>query len=315
MELEFHQIDFRYEHLRKHNPQMERQLLASLADEGQKAPVVVLALAKDRYVLLDGYKRLRALRRLKRDTVQATLWDLDAMRQRPGAFMAEALLLERMMRTSEPEGPLEQGWILRELRDRFRMAPEELARRFGRTPSWVSRRLALVETLPEEVQAKVRSGRIAAHTAMKVLVPLARANRRDCLRFCEALLKAEFTTREAVSLQAGWQQGKPEVRERLLADPVLFLRSQRAVQTPEVLRGPFHLWLEDLGTLAAVARRAGLHLRQGGLYHRSPAEYQEAGAALRQAASDCQALFQRSDSCLSVSRIAKGDAEKDLSHA
>lgn len=306
MELEFHQIDFRYEHLRKHNPQMERQLLASLADEGQKAPVVVLALAKDCYVLLDGYKRLRALRRLKRDTVKATLWDLDE---------AEALLLERMMRTSEPEGPLEQGWILRELRDRFRMAPEELARRFGRTPSWVSRRLALIETLPEEVQAKVRSGRIAAHTAMKVLVPLARANRRDCLRFCEALLKAEFTTREAVSLQAGWQEGKPEVRERLLADPVLFLRSQRAVAAPEVMRGPFHLWLEDLGTLAAVARRAGLHLRQGGLYHRSPAEYQEAGTALRQATSDCQALFQRSDSCLSVSRSAEGDTEKDLPHA
>ncbi len=286
MELEFHQIDLRYEHLRKHNPQLERQLLASLADEGQKVPVVVLALGKDRYVLLDGYKRLRALVRLKRDTLQATLWDLDEV---------GALLLERMMRSSEPEGPLEQGWILRELRDRFRMAPEELARRFDRTSSWVSRRLALVQELPEQVQDKVRSGRIAAHTAMKVLVPLARANRRDCLRFFEALLKAEFTTREAVALQVGWQQGKGEVRERLLADPVLFLRSQRAVQAPEALRGPFHLWLEDLGTLAAVARRAGLYLRKGALMHRSPAEGQEAGAALRQAAADCQALFQRSD--------------------
>jgi len=286
MELEFHQIDLRYEHLRKHNPQMERLLLASLADEGQKMPVVLLAQEKDRYILLDGYKRYRGLRRLKRDTIQATLWDLNE---------AEALLLERMMRSSGPEGPLEQGWILRELRDRFRMSPEELARRFGRTPSSVSRRLALVQELPEQVQDKVRSGRIAAHTAMKVLVPLARANRRDCLRFCEALLKAEFTTREAVGLQAGWHQGNPEIRERLLADPVLFLRAQRAVQAPEALRGPFHLWLEDLGTLAAVARRAGLHLRKGALYHRSPAEGQEAGAALRQAATDCQALFQRSE--------------------
>jgi len=286
MELEFHQIDLRYEHLRKHNPQMERLLLASLADEGQKMPVVVLAQGKDRYVLLDGYKRFRGLRRLKRDTIQATLWDLDE---------AEALLLERMMRASGPEGPLEQGWILRELRDRFRMAPEELARRFGRTPSWVSRRLALVQELPEQVQDNVRSGRIAAHTAMKVLVPLARANHRDCLRFCEALLKAEFTTREAVGLQAGWSQGNAEVRERLLADPVLFLRSQRAVQAPEAKRGPFHLWLDDLGTLAAVARRAGLHLRKGALLHRTPAEGQEARAALRQATADCQALFQRSE--------------------
>jgi hypothetical protein len=98
-----------------------------------------------------------------------------------------------------------------------------------------------------------------------------------------------------VALQAGWQQGKGEVRERLLADPVLFLRSQRAVEAPEAMRGPFHLWLEDLGTLAAVARRAGLYLRKGALMHRSPAEGQEAGSVLRQATADCQALFQRSD--------------------
>jgi hypothetical protein len=59
---------------------------------------------------------------------------------------------------------------------------------------------------------------------------------------------------------------------------------------------PFHLWLEDMGTLAAVARRAKLHLRQGALLpRRSSAEAQEASAALRQAANDCQALFQRSD--------------------
>jgi ParB/RepB/Spo0J family partition protein len=287
MELEFHQIDLRYEHLRRQNPQAERQLLATLADAGQKVPVVVLALGQDRYALLDGYKRFRALRRLKRDTLQATLWDLEE---------ADALLLERMMRSSEPDSPLEQAWFLRELRDRFQIAPEELARRFDRSESWVSRRLALVQELPTEVQEHVLFGRLSAHTAMKVLVPLARGNRRDCLRLCEALVRAPFTTREAVALKAGWEQAKDEARERLLADPVLFLRSLRAVERPEAMRGPFHLWLEDMGTLAAIARRTRLHLRHGALLlHRSPAEIQEAGAALRQATTDCQALFQRSE--------------------
>jgi ParB/RepB/Spo0J family partition protein len=286
MELEFQQIDLRYDHLRKRSPALERQLLASRDDVGQRVPVVVVA-EQDHYVLLDGYKRLRALKRLKRDTVLATLWDLGE---------AEGLLLERLMRSSQPEGPLEQGWLLRELRDRFRMSMDELARRFDRTTSWVSRRLALVHDLPEPVQDKVRAGRIAPHTAMKVLVPLARANLRDCLRLCTALLKAPFTTREAVALKAGWQQGTAEARERLLADPVLFLRSLRALAGPEGMGDPFHLWLEDMGTLAAVARRAKLHLRQGALItRRSPADIQEASAALRQATSDCQALFQHSD--------------------
>ena len=287
MDLEFHQIDLPYEHLRRRDLQAERQLLASLAADGQKVPVVVLALSQDRYALLDGYKRFRALHRLKRDTLQATLWDLGEI---------DALLLERMMRSSEPDSALEEAWFLCELRDRFRMPPEELARRFGRTPSWVSRRLALVEELPGEVQEHVLLGRLSAHTAMKVLVPLARANRRDCLRLCSALLKAPFTTREAVALKAAWLHSSDEARERLLADPVLFLRAQRALAAPEGLPNPYHLWLEDLGTLAAVARRAKQHLRQGALFlHRSPAEAQEAGTALRQAAGDCQALFQRSE--------------------
>ena len=287
MDLEFHQIDLPYEHLRRHDPQAERQMLASLAADGQKVPVVVLALGQERYALLDGYKRYRSLHRLKRDSLQAVLWDLGEV---------DALLLERMMRTSEPDSALEEAWFLCELRDRFRMPPEELARRFGRTPSWVSRRLALVEELPGEVQEHVLLGRLSAHTAMKVLVPLARANRRDCLRLCSALLKAPFTTREAVALKAAWLQSPTEARERLVADPVLFLRAQRALAAPEGLPNPFHLWLEDLGTLAAVARRAKQHLRQGALLlHRAPTEIQEACAALRQAAGDCQTLFQHSE--------------------
>ena len=49
-------------------------------------------------------------------------------------------------------------------------------------------------------------------------------------------------------------------------------------------------------TLAAVARRAKLHLRHGAIFLQRPeAESQEARTALRQAAADCQALFQRSD--------------------
>ena len=288
MELEFQQIDLRNEHLRKRNPALERQLLASLDGAGQRVPVIVVA-DQDRFVLLDGFKRVRALRRLKRHTVLATRWDLDE---------AEGLLLERLMRASQPEGPLEQGWLLRDLRDRFRMSMDELARRFDRTPSWVSWRLALVQDLPEPVQDKVRAGRIAPYTAMKILVPLARANKRDCLRCLEALLEAQFTTRQAKALQAGWITGNPEVRERILGDPELFMRSQQAVRSVEDLKDPYALWLEDLGALAALARRAGRHLGKGAMRGISEPQGQEADSAVRQARRDCHALFDPSERAL-----------------
>lgn len=267
MELEFHQLDLRYESLRKRDPQKERQLLASIDARGQLCPVVVLAQkSATPYVLLDGHKRLRALKRLRQDTVRATIWDLDE---------AEALLLERLMRTGRAESPLEQGWLLVELKDRFGMPLEVLARHFDRTPSWVSRRLGLVLDLPDQVQDEVRKGRIASHTAMKVLLPLARANRAEALRFLAVLLRAAFSTREAVALQAGWLRGDDQVRDRILADPRLFLRAQEA--DPAALKA-------DLRILSGVARRALARVGASTLQALPSRSF-------RQAESDCLALF------------------------
>ena len=269
MDLEHHQIDLRYENLRKRDPAKERQLLASLDESGQACPVVVLAQKGDvPFVLLDGYKRLRALKRLRKDTVRATIWELDE---------AEALLLERMMRTSWSDSPLEQGWLLRELKDRFGMSMAELGRRFARTPSWVSRRLGLVQDLPHPVREQVCQGRIPPHTAMKVLLPMARANRTDSLRFLEVLLRETFSTRESVALQAGWLKGDPQVRERILANPRLFLRVRGG--NPAALRA-------DLKALSATARRALGRVGEEALLDLAP-------RAFRRAQADCQALFAR----------------------
>ncbi|MGA2986068.1 MAG: hypothetical protein ABSG32_19870, partial [Terriglobia bacterium] len=77
---------------------------------------------------------------------------------------------------------LEQGWLLAELEQRYGYGQEELARRFDRSLSWVSRRLALVALLPEALQQQVREGKISPHVAMKFLVPVARVSLEDCER-------------------------------------------------------------------------------------------------------------------------------------
>ena len=60
MQLEFHQLDRRWEHLRVRHPARQRRLLASLAEAGQQTPIVVVAVEgqADRYVVIDGYKRI-----------------------------------------------------------------------------------------------------------------------------------------------------------------------------------------------------------------------------------------------------------------
>lgn len=91
MQLEFHQLDLRWEHLRMRRPQRQRRLLASLAESGQQTPIVVVLAAgqPDRYLVIDGYKRIAALQQLGRDTVDAVVWPMSE---------AEARLLDRSLR-------------------------------------------------------------------------------------------------------------------------------------------------------------------------------------------------------------------------
>ena len=275
MNVELHQLDLRYEKLRTHKPEAERKLVASLAEIGQQVPgVVVRGEAPDRFVLVDGYKRVRALRRLGQDLVCVTCWDLSE---------AEALVLDRLMRTGEGATALEQGWLLHELYVRFELSLEDLGRRFARSASWVGRRLALVEELPEAIQERVQRGELPAHAAMKHLVPLARANRDDCERLVTAIAGKGLTNREVGQLYAAWRDGLPAIRERVLTAPLLFLKARQAIGPVPEDEG--RLLMDDLDMLAAVARRARRRLRQGVFRRLLPPERQE-GSRLCASAHD-----------------------------
>lgn len=255
MRLEFHQLDRRCEHLRVRHPARQRRLLASLAEVGQQTPIVVVAVEgpPDRYLVIDGYKRLAALQQLGRDTVEAVVWPLSEV---------EALLLDRSRRWSEPETALEQGWLLAELEQRYGYGQEELARRFDRSTSWVSRRLALVDLLPEALQQQVREGKLSAHMAMKFLVPVARVSMEDCERMAAAFVQHHCNTRQGGQLYTAWRDASPLVRQRLLDQPELFFKTQRPAEPNASAPGAAGL-LRDLEMAAAIINRAQRRLTGG----------------------------------------------------
>lgn len=254
MQLEFHQLDRRWEHLRVLHPARQRRLLASLADAGQQTPIVVVAAEgqPNHYVVIDGYKRIAALRQLGRDRVEAVVWPMSE---------AAAVLLDRSLRLCEQETALEVGWLLAELERRFGYSLEELARRFDRSVSWVSRRLALVEALPESIQQQVRQGRITAQVAMKFLVPVARQSLDDCQRMAAIFAQHHCDTRQAGQLYAAWRQSSPTMRKRILAEPELFWKTQRPQEKPSP--GTAAL-LRDLEMVAAIMHRAQRRLSGAG---------------------------------------------------
>ena len=280
MELELHQLNLRYERLRKRHPLQERGLLSSLADIGQQLPLVVVSEA-DRLILIDGYKRVRALKRLGRDTVRATHWQIEE---------AEALMLERGLRRGS-EDALDQAWLLAEMQERFGWSLEELARRFEHSKSWISGRLALLQILPTPIQDQVRLGSISAHAAMKYLVPLARLNAAAAEQLAAALMPLKPTTREVGALYAGWHSGTQRTRELIVHSPQVYLQAQAAQSPPAP--SATQRFLQDLGALGGIARRAHHALERGLLQQLLESERTEVKDAFARANGEMQRLIQR----------------------
>jgi ParB family chromosome partitioning protein len=301
MQLEFHQLDRRWEHLRVREPHRQRNLLASLAESGQQTPIVVVVSEenRERYLVIDGHKRIAALQQLGRDTVEATVWAMSE---------AEALLLSRSLRFSPRESALEQGWLLSEMEQRFSYSLDELARRFDRSVSWISRRLALVELLPETVQRHVREGNLTAQVAMKYLVPMARVSADDCERMAAAFVKHRCDTRQAAQLYTAWREGSRVVRERILAEPELFLKTQRQ---PTVVKPVAVEQVErDLETALAILRRAGRRLTEA-LPEMNGAQQEQTQRAIESARRELNRMAERIGKEQEAKHAEPGAASRD----
>jgi hypothetical protein len=145
MQLEFHQLDRRWEHLRVRQPHRQRHLMASLAESGQQTPIVVVLSPdhRDHYLVIDGYKRIAALRPQRELGVAA----LGAGRAAAGSDPAASTGRSAARRTGHEvsgAGGARQPGALRADGRRFRPAPLRhtasratlcrLARRLARGP-------------------------------------------------------------------------------------------------------------------------------------------------------------------------------------
>lgn len=249
MDVDLHQLELRHRDLRIHDVDQRRRLIGSVAEIGQQVPVIVIRDA-ERFVLIDGYLRVEALRRLNRDTAIATAWPLSEL---------EALVHHRHLSIAK-RAAIEDAWLLGRLRDHG-LTMEELARRLCRSKAWVSHRLGLLE-LATAAHERVRAGTVPPQAAMKYLVPFARANKRQCEQLLAGLGDTRVSVREVGALYAAWKRADRAGKQHLAEAPLLFLRALAAtVSEPEDESTSLH---KDLTTLAAIAWRAGRRVRDGG---------------------------------------------------
>lgn len=216
MELNVSALDVRYGGLRVRDRRREAWLLASLEEHGQQDAINVIASGDGRWVVVDGHKRVRALKRLRRDVAKAVVLDMPP---------AEALAAAYRSGSGPSYNAVEEGWLVYELHRVGKWDLGKTAVAIGRSKGWVSGRLGLVEILPEAVLEGVRSGKIGAYAATRYLLPFARANGGTCERLAEKIIAANLSSREVALVFEHYAKSGAEVRGRILEDPARFLKA------------------------------------------------------------------------------------------
>ncbi len=219
VELSLDALDLKYTRLSVRRLAAERRLLASMGESGQQSPIIVVGGEAGRYVVIDGHKRVRALRRLKAEVVKAALWELPE---------AQALTTAYQLWAQGRRDAFEEGWLVAELHRGFKWSLGEIAERLVRSKSWASKRLALVEELPEWMAEEVASGRIGAHAAANFLVPLTRGNGEGGRALAENIRGLGLTNRQLGELYGCYRASSAAVRAKIVENPGLFLKAQAA---------------------------------------------------------------------------------------
>src|SRR5215813_9513073 len=185
LDIDLHLLDLRFAGTRVVEPRVVERLARSIERDGQIVPCIVVpdapATAADgraRLVLIDGYRRVAALRWLRRDTACIESWSCD---------LGEALLGVLARTQGRSFAAIEEAMLLRELTQGLGLSQQEVARRCGRDAGWVNRRLQLLSALPDAALAAVCDGRLSCWAATRVMAPLARANARHAERLLMAV--------------------------------------------------------------------------------------------------------------------------------
>ncbi len=250
LRLDLHLLNPRFAPLRLRDPERLARLTGSLRQHGQLMPVVVVAESLDppRWVLIDGYRRLEALREIGEDRVWVDAWD---------GPVDEALLLCLARGAERGWEAIDPAALLHGLCSRYSL--REMAQRIGRDVSWVSRRLSLFRALPEELRAAVRTGKLSVWAATRIVAPLARANSAHARTLLGELEHTALSTRELERLFAHYQRAPMAQRERLVANPGLFVQAldNRAQATADqrLAAGPEGAWCTDLAVTAKMLKR------------------------------------------------------------
>jgi ParB family chromosome partitioning protein len=180
------------------------ELTVSIKEAGLVEPLVVRPRPANRYQVLSGHCRLRAVRRLRWTTVPCRVWQGDDR---------TALVIYCTVNVfNRGLSAIEEGHLLAALCRDGGFTLEQAAGLWGRSKSWASRRIKLLYALDPRIKGELAAGMIGPRLAIE-LARLPRGNDQE--RVLTIVRKQGLNKNEVAALVQRWKSVTEEERTML----------------------------------------------------------------------------------------------------
>ena len=209
-EAEVNTISTKYESFRLRDKNREKFLLQSILQHGIREPLqCVQGNGVQRYILLDGFKRLRCSYKLRLHMVPVVSLGTDEV---------SSILQFIRVSTERSLSTLEQAHFVDELHTRYGLTLSDIAERLERSKAWVSVRLGILEEMSQVVQEAVFSGRFPVRSYMYTLRQFTRVNGiagTQIDRFVHCVSGKGLSTRDIEKLAYGYFRGGDRLKHQI----------------------------------------------------------------------------------------------------
>jgi ParB/RepB/Spo0J family partition protein len=252
-QIEINTIDKQLERTRRRDATLEKRLLISIQERDIQDPLqIVPDHQQGRFILIDGFKRLRCAVKLGIPMVPV---------EHIGSDIIIGILT--MLRRDASKGicTFEQAALIDELHKQYSLSIYDIATRLDRSPSWVSMRLGLFDEMSPLVRDRIMSGAFPARAYMYDIKRFTRVNKIGSQRVtaCVAALSGKkLSTRDLSILSRAYFTGG-ESLERLITDGDVHSALRMLKGTTKCSQSALSVkeqrFLDDLKTMVSVSKR------------------------------------------------------------
>lgn len=193
-----------------------KELADSIKQKGLIQPVTVLKKGED-YILISGERRLRAVKMIGLEKVQAYIYDSPLNKELTNEDLLELALIENIQRTDL--NPMELSDSYSRLSLEFNLTQEQIAERVSKQRSTVANFLRL-QRLPVEIKVSLRRNEITeAHARMLLRIDTL----DDQLILWKRIINENITVKnlEEITKPVAKKQRKNKVKLGEIYDPYL----------------------------------------------------------------------------------------------